>query len=80
MRNPVHMAHLLLIYYRKYNRQFISQAMITPGFNDKVITQTIELWEEMETYWNSIGENKELDLKKWMAKFTNEIISKSLLE
>ncbi|CAB4441241.1 unnamed protein product [Rhizophagus irregularis] len=58
----------------KYNRQFVSQAMMTPNFNDKIITRTIELWREMESYWNIIGENKELDLKKWMSRFTNEII------
>ena len=58
----------------KYNRQFVSQAMMTPGFNDKAIERVTRLWEEMESYWNDLGENKELDLKQWMARFTNEII------
>jgi hypothetical protein len=58
----------------KYNRQFVSQAMLTPGFNDKAIEQTVRLWEEMESYWNNLGENREMDLKKWMSRFTNEII------
>src|SRR5437763_14880880 len=30
----------------------------------------------METYWNNLGENNELNLIKWMRRFTNEIIFK----
>jgi hypothetical protein len=28
----------------------------------------------MEIYWNNLGEDYELDLIKWMSRFTNEII------
>ncbi|CAB5392812.1 unnamed protein product [Rhizophagus irregularis] len=58
----------------KFNRQFFTQAMLTPSFNHQAIEWTYELWKEMEIYWNKIGENQELDLGKWMHRFTNEII------
>ncbi|GBC07861.1 hypothetical protein RclHR1_07730014 [Rhizophagus clarus] len=58
----------------KYKRQFYSQAMMTPSFNYQAIEWTNELWNEMETCWNNLGENYELDLIKWMYRFTNEII------
>ena len=58
----------------KYNRQFFSQAMMTPSFNYQAIEWTNELWNEMETCWNNLGENHELDLIKWLYRFSNEII------
>ncbi|CAG8654900.1 1561_t:CDS:2, partial [Ambispora gerdemannii] len=58
----------------KYNRHFVSQAMMTPEFSYKVIERTIGLYEEMESYWNNLEENRELDLKKWIYRFTNEIV------
>ncbi|CAB4399031.1 unnamed protein product [Rhizophagus irregularis] len=60
----------------KYNRQFFSQAMMTPSFNHQSIEWTNELWNEMEFYWNKLGEDYELDFIKWMLRFTNEIIFK----
>ncbi|GBB87956.1 hypothetical protein RclHR1_14450005 [Rhizophagus clarus] len=58
----------------KCNRQFFSQALMTPSFNYEAIEWTNELWNEMESYWNNLGENCELDLIKWMRRFTNETI------
>uniref|UniRef100_A0A1D1XKH2 Putative cytochrome P450 4d20 n=1 Tax=Anthurium amnicola TaxID=1678845 RepID=A0A1D1XKH2_9ARAE len=58
----------------RYNRQFFSQALMTPSFNYQAIEWTNELWNEMESYWNDLGENHELNLIKWMHRFTNEII------
>jgi hypothetical protein len=58
----------------KYNRQFFTQAMMTPSFNHQAIEWTIELWEKMESHWNSLGENRELDLSKWMHRFTHDMI------
>ncbi|RIA79650.1 cytochrome P450 [Glomus cerebriforme] len=58
----------------KYHRQFFSQAMMAPSFNYQAIEWTNELWNEMESYWNNLGENQELDLIKWMHRFTNEMI------
>ncbi|GET03256.1 cytochrome P450 [Rhizophagus clarus] len=60
----------------KYNRQFFSQALMTPSFNRQAIEWTNELWNEMESYWNNLGEDYELDLIKWMRRFTNEMIFK----
>ncbi|GBB96101.1 hypothetical protein RclHR1_26820001 [Rhizophagus clarus] len=60
----------------KYNRQFFSQALMTPSFNHLAVEWTNELWNEMESYWNNLGEDYELDLIKWMRRFTNEIIFK----
>ncbi|CAG8441027.1 15068_t:CDS:1, partial [Funneliformis caledonium] len=60
----------------KFNRQFFTQAMLTPSFNHLAVEWTNELWKEMESYWNKIGENQEFDLTKWMHRFTNEIIFK----
>ncbi|PKK60243.1 cytochrome P450 [Rhizophagus irregularis] len=58
----------------KFNRQFFSQAMMTPSFNHQAIEWTIELWEQMESHWKSLGDNHELDLSKWMHRFTNDMI------
>jgi hypothetical protein len=58
----------------KYNRQFFSQAMMSPSFNQQSIERTNELWNEMESYWNKLGEDYELDLIKWILRFANEII------
>jgi len=58
----------------KYNRQFFTQAMMAPSFNHHAIELTNKLWLEMEIYWNNLGENRELDLLKWMHRFTNEMI------
>ncbi|CAB5356512.1 unnamed protein product [Rhizophagus irregularis] len=53
----------------KYNRQFFSQAMMSPSFNYQALKWTNELWNEMESYWNNLGEDHELDLIKWLRRF-----------
>ncbi|POG70192.1 cytochrome P450 [Rhizophagus irregularis DAOM 181602=DAOM 197198] len=58
----------------KYNRQFFSQAMMSPSFNYQALKWTNELWNEMESYWNNLGEDHELDLIKWLRRFANEMI------
>ena len=60
----------------KYNRQFFTRAMMTPSFNYQAVEWTNELLEEMESYWNNLGENRELDLTKWMHRFTADMIFK----
>ena len=42
---------------------------MTPSFNE----WTNELWE-MKSFWNKLRENHELNLIKWMSRFTNEMI------
>ncbi|CAB4383267.1 unnamed protein product [Rhizophagus irregularis] len=58
----------------KYKRQLYTQALMSPSFNNQVFEWINELWNEMETCWNSLEEDCELDLIKWMNRFTNEII------
>ncbi|EXX75970.1 hypothetical protein RirG_037320 [Rhizophagus irregularis DAOM 197198w] len=58
----------------KYNRQFFTQALSTSNLNYQAIEWTNELWNEMESYWNNLGEDYELNLTKWMHRFTNEMI------
>ncbi|CAG8840190.1 24567_t:CDS:2, partial [Racocetra persica] len=36
-----------------------------------------ELWEEIDSYWSKIDENKEFDLVEWMHRITNEIMFKT---
>jgi len=60
----------------KYNRQFFDQAMMTPNFNNQAVEWVSELCKEMESCWVNLGENHELDLNRWMHRFTNEIIFK----
>ncbi|CAB5332171.1 unnamed protein product [Rhizophagus irregularis] len=60
----------------KYNRQFFAQAMMTPSFNYQAVEWMNELWSEMESFWNKLGENHELDLIKWMHRFSNDMIFK----
>jgi len=58
----------------KYNRNFLTQAMMTPSFNHQAVEWTNEIWSELEYYWNKLGENRELNLMKWMHGFTNDMI------
>ncbi|CAB5199217.1 unnamed protein product [Rhizophagus irregularis] len=58
----------------KYNRQFFTQAMMTPSFNHQAVECTNKLWSEMESYWKNLGETHELDLIRWMHRFSNEMI------
>ncbi|GET03022.1 cytochrome P450 [Rhizophagus clarus] len=60
----------------RYNRQFFTQALMNPSFNHQAIEWTNELCNEMESYWNNLEEDHELDLLKWMRRFTNEMIFK----
>ncbi|GBC03960.1 hypothetical protein RclHR1_05420004 [Rhizophagus clarus] len=60
----------------KYNRQLFIQSMTTSNFNNQAIEWTTELWEQMESYWNNLGNDYELDLTKWMKRFTNDMIFK----
>ena len=57
-----------------YNRQFFTQAMMAKNFHDQSVEWSNESWKEMESYWNDLGENRELDLMQWVRRFTNEII------
>ena len=49
---------------------------MTPSFNYQATEWTNELWGKMESYWNNLGEDKELDLISWIRRFTTDIIFK----
>ncbi|EXX70431.1 hypothetical protein RirG_087510 [Rhizophagus irregularis DAOM 197198w] len=64
-----------------FNRQFFSQAILSPKFTDEAIDWINKLFDELESYWNKlfleeiIKENKvQLDFSGWFNNFTNDII------
>uniref|UniRef100_A0A1D1YTQ1 Cytochrome P450 3A18 n=1 Tax=Anthurium amnicola TaxID=1678845 RepID=A0A1D1YTQ1_9ARAE len=66
----------------KYNRQFFSQAILSPKFTDEAIDSTNKLFIELENYWDKlylkeeiIKENKkELNFSEWFNQYTNDMI------
>jgi len=70
----------------RYNRQFLSQAILTPKFTKEAIDWTNKFFEELESYWNKlylkeeiIKENKnKLNFIAWFNQFTNDMIIKLL--
>jgi hypothetical protein len=38
--------------------------MMTPSFNYQAIECSNELWGKMESYWNKLGEDQELNFSK----------------
>ncbi|RIA87186.1 cytochrome P450 [Glomus cerebriforme] len=68
----------------KYNRQFFSQALLSPKFTHKAIDWTNRLFNELESYWDKlylkeeiIKENKNiLDFSAWFNNYTNDMIVK----
>ncbi|CAB4395406.1 unnamed protein product [Rhizophagus irregularis] len=70
----------------KYNRQFFSQAILSPKFTNEAIDWTNKLFNELEGYWNKlflkeeiIKENKnKLDFAAWLLHYTNDMIIKIL--
>ena len=47
--------------------------MMTPSFNYQAIDWSNELWKKMESHWNNLGGNQELNLTEWMRRFTTDI-------
>ncbi|PKC65632.1 cytochrome P450 [Rhizophagus irregularis] len=70
----------------KYNRQFFSQAILSPKFTNEAIDWTNKLFNELEGYWNKlflkekiIKENQDkLDFAAWLHHYTNDMIIKLL--
>ncbi|CAG8493679.1 19004_t:CDS:2 [Racocetra persica] len=50
----------------RFNRQFFTQALFSSKFEHLAIEWINELWEEIDSYWSEIDENKEFDLVEWM--------------
>ncbi|GBC01273.1 hypothetical protein RclHR1_04120003 [Rhizophagus clarus] len=70
----------------KYNRQFFTQAILSPKFTNEAIYWTNKLFDELEVYWNKlylkeeiIKENKnKMDFTAWVNQYTNDMIIKLL--
>jgi len=66
----------------RYNRQFFTQAILSPKFSQEAIDMTNKLFVELESYWNklyikeeAVKENKNvLDFASWLHRFTNDMI------
>src|ERR1700722_11122547 len=66
----------------RYNRQFFTQAILTPKFTQETLDWTNKLFNELENYWNKlylkeeiIKENKNvLDFSAWLNRYTNDMI------
>ncbi|EXX60361.1 cytochrome P450 [Rhizophagus irregularis DAOM 181602=DAOM 197198] len=66
----------------RFNRQFFTQAILSPKFSQEAIVMTNKLFLEMEDYWDRlylkeevIKKNKNvLDFASWLSRFTNDVI------
>nr|CAG8439859.1 2098_t:CDS:2 [Entrophospora candida] len=63
----------------RYNRQFFTQAILSPGFDNKSLDWSNKLLKEMEQYWqllnNENGGKVAINLDAWVHRFTHDIIS-----
>ncbi|CAI2169968.1 19649_t:CDS:1 [Funneliformis geosporum] len=58
----------------KYNRKFLTQAILAPSFSIEVLHWTPILFNELNGYWKEIGENSPIDFSVWIHRFTTEIV------
>jgi len=66
----------------RYNRQFFTQAILSPKFTREAINTTNKLFIELESYWDrlyieedDIKKNKNvLDFASWLNRYTNDVI------
>src|SRR6185369_7087047 len=59
-------------------RQFFTQAILTPGFNNKSIEWTNKLWKELEDRWLLLKKDNDdikIDLESWIHRFTHDMIA-----
>ncbi|CAG8694780.1 30891_t:CDS:2, partial [Racocetra persica] len=66
----------------KINKYFFLQSVSTPGFNDDAIKRNIDLFEELDGYWNSLAKSQssnddwlEMDFLLWINRFMSDNIS-----
>ncbi|CAG8807809.1 21783_t:CDS:1, partial [Racocetra persica] len=70
----------------KSNRKFFTDTFVPREYMDNVVKSTIKLFEELSSYWQSLGNQNtsnhncdtwtlETDFSKWFHRFTNDIIS-----
>ncbi|KAF0526942.1 cytochrome P450 [Gigaspora margarita] len=67
----------------RFNRQFFTQAILTPSFKNDAVFWSCKLFEELETYWKSIANNissderewtLEVDFSQWFHRFSYDMI------
>ncbi|GET00934.1 cytochrome P450 [Rhizophagus clarus] len=66
----------------RFNRQFFTQAILSPKFSQEAIVMTNKIFLELESYWDrlylkeeTIRQNKNvLDFAAWLSRFTNDVI------
>ncbi|CAI2169530.1 7551_t:CDS:1 [Funneliformis geosporum] len=58
----------------RFNRKFLTQAILAPSFSNEVLHWTPMLFNELNEYWKEIGENAPIDFAAWIHRFTTEII------
>ncbi|CAG8673645.1 9800_t:CDS:2 [Cetraspora pellucida] len=74
----------------KFNRQFFTQVILTPSFKNDVILWSYKLFEELESYWQSIARNMtssnitrgdtcewalEADFSQWFHRYSYDIVA-----
>ncbi|CAG8601478.1 5006_t:CDS:2 [Funneliformis caledonium] len=58
----------------RFNRKFLTQAVLAPSFSNEVLHWTPILFNELNGYWKEIGEKAPIDFAVWIHRFTTEII------
>ncbi|CAI2169731.1 19066_t:CDS:1 [Funneliformis geosporum] len=58
----------------RFNRKFLTQAILAPSFSKEVLHWTPILFNELNGYWKEIGENAPIDFAVWIHRFTTDII------
>ncbi|RIB15211.1 cytochrome P450 [Gigaspora rosea] len=66
----------------KINKYFLLQSISTPGFSEEAIKFTIESFEKLDGYWNSLKKSQsceddwlQIDFSQWMNRFMTDNIS-----
>src|ERR1043166_512031 len=58
----------------RFNRQFLTQAVLTPSFAKEALHWTPTIFKELNGDWKEIGDDEPIDFAIWIHKFTTEII------
>ncbi|CAG8447184.1 3854_t:CDS:2 [Acaulospora colombiana] len=57
-----------------YNRRFFAKTIISPAFCKQAVVSVQAGFEEMNRYWDQLGEDFVLDLADWMKRYFMETI------
>ncbi|CAG8622163.1 3994_t:CDS:2 [Racocetra persica] len=68
----------------RFNRQFFTQAILTPSFKNDAVSWSHKLFEELDGYWKSLASNTsydnehdwslEVDFSQWLHRFSYDIV------